>query len=102
MVQAQQEGSVVRKASLRKTGVVVSDKMEKSVVVAVQRLVPHPLYQKRVRLTKRFLAHDEGNRCKVGDKVIIVETRPLSSRKRWRVAEILTHAAGSPASEKGT
>jgi small subunit ribosomal protein S17 len=78
------------KPALRKVGLVVSEKMDKTVVVAVERLVPHPRYQKRVRLTKRFLAHDAENKCHVGDKVVIMETRPLSKRKRWRVCEILT------------
>lgn len=80
------------KPALRKTGLVVSEKMDKTVVVAVQRMVAHPRYKKRLRLTKRFLAHDEHSRCHVGDKVIIVETRPLSKHKRWRVCEILTSA----------
>ncbi len=62
--------------------------MEKTVVVAVDRLVPHPRYGKRQRRTSTFLAHDESNRCKVGDQVTIVETRPLSKKKRWRVSEI--------------
>lgn len=78
------------KPALRKTGLVVSEKMDKTVVVAVQRMVAHRRYKKRLRLTKRFLAHDEHSRCHVGDKVIIVETRPLSKHKRWRVCEILT------------
>jgi len=78
------------KPAMRKVGLVVSEKMDKTVVVAVQRLVPHPRYEKRVRLTKRFLAHDEHNRCHVGDKVVISETRPLSKHKRWRVCEILS------------
>ena len=75
----------------RKTrvGVVVSDKMDKTVVVAVESLVPHPLYGKRIRRTKKFMAHDENNECRVGDKVRIMETRPLSRHKRWRVVEIL-------------
>ena len=81
---AQQRGN-------RKTrvGVVVSDKMDKTVVVAVERLVSHPLYGKRIRRTKKFMAHDEENRCRVGDRVRIMETRPLSRHKRWRVVEIL-------------
>ncbi|PZN13386.1 MAG: 30S ribosomal protein S17 [Bacillota bacterium] len=70
-------------------GIVVSDKMDKTVVVAVERLVPHPLYGKRIRRTKKFMAHDENNECRVGDKVRIMETRPLSRHKRWRVVEIL-------------
>ena len=70
-------------------GVVVSDKMNKSVVVEVQRRITHPLYRKIVRVKKRFMAHDEGNACAVGDRVRIVESRPLSRRKRWRVKERL-------------
>lgn len=80
--------------NLRKTrvGVVTSDKMDKTVVVAVETLVQHPLYKKRVRRTKKFKAHDEQNQCKVGDKVRIMETRPLSKDKRWRVVEIIESA----------
>jgi small subunit ribosomal protein S17 len=76
---------------LRKTrvGVVVRDKMDKSVIVEVSRTVLHPTYQKYVRKRTRFMAHDETNECKVGDKVRIVESRPLSRRKRWRVQEKL-------------
>ncbi|NOX36122.1 MAG: 30S ribosomal protein S17 [Calditrichaeota bacterium] len=76
---------------IRKTrvGVVVSDKMDKTVVVAVERLVKHPLYKKYIKRTKKFKAHDERNECQVGDKVKIMETRPLSKTKRWRVVEIL-------------
>ena len=78
----------------RKTrvGVVVSDKMDKTVVVAVESLVPHPLYGKRIRRTKKFMAHDENNQCGVGDRVLLMETRPLSATKRWRVVEILEKA----------
>jgi small subunit ribosomal protein S17 len=71
-------------------GLVVSDKMAKTVVVAVETRKVHPLYKKAVRLTKKYKAHDENNACKVGDKVKIVETRPLSKEKRWRVAEIMS------------
>ncbi|MBP2016922.1 small subunit ribosomal protein S17 [Symbiobacterium terraclitae] len=80
--------------NLRKTrvGVVTSDKMDKTVVVAVETLVQHPLYKKRIRRTKKFKAHDEQNQCKVGDKVRIMETRPLSKDKRWRVVEIIESA----------
>ena len=76
---------------LRKTreGVVISDKMDKSVIVEVSRTVLHPTYQKYVRKRTRFMAHDETNECKVGDKVRIVESRPLSRRKRWRIQEKL-------------
>ena len=70
-------------------GVVISDKMDKSVIVEVSRTVLHPLYQKYVRKRTRFMAHDETNACKVGDKVRIVESRPLSRRKRWRIQEKL-------------
>jgi small subunit ribosomal protein S17 len=70
-------------------GVVVSDKMDKSVIVEVSRTVLHPTYQKYVRKRTRFMAHDETNACKVGDKVRIVESRPLSRRKRWRIQEKL-------------
>ncbi|MCL8206519.1 MAG: 30S ribosomal protein S17 [Actinomycetia bacterium] len=73
-------------------GRVVSDKMDKTVVVAVERLVAHPLYKRRIRRTKKFKAHDEHNACRTGDTVKIVETRPLSKEKRWRVVEILSRA----------
>jgi small subunit ribosomal protein S17 len=76
---------------LRKTriGIVVSDRMDKSVIVEVTRTVQHPLYNKYVRRRTRFMAHDEENACRNGDKVRIVETRPMSRRKRWRVQEKL-------------
>jgi small subunit ribosomal protein S17 len=70
-------------------GVVVSDKMDKSVIVEVSRTVLHPTYQKYVRKRTRFMAHDETNACKVGDRVRIIESRPLSRRKRWRIQEKL-------------
>ncbi len=73
-------------------GVVVSDKMDKTVVVAVDRLVRHPLYKKVVRRTSKFYAHDEFNECRVGDIVEIMETRPLSKLKRWRVVKIVQRA----------
>ena len=75
-----------------RTGLVVSDKMEKTVVVAIERRVPHPVYGKMVTRTKRLKAHDEENSAKVGDTVRIVETRPLSKDKRWRVVEIMQRA----------
>jgi len=71
-------------------GVVVSDKMQKTVVVSVESVKHHRLYHKTLRRTKRYKAHDEHNECRLGDRVRIVETRPLSKEKRWRVAEILT------------
>lgn len=79
---------------VRKTreGVVVSDKMDKTVVVEVKRLVSHPLYHKIIRRRKKFKAHDPENTCQVGDKVVIEETRPLSRDKRWRVKEVLEKA----------
>ena len=79
----------------RKTlvGVVASDKMDKTVVVAVNRLVLHPVYKKYIRKNKKVKAHDERNECHTGDKVLLVETRPLSKEKRWRVKEILEKAA---------
>ena len=69
-------------------GLVVSDRMDKTVVVAVETRKVHPLYKKAIRVTKKYKAHDENNSCKIGDKVKIVETRPLSKDKRWRVTEI--------------
>lgn len=72
-----------------RVGKVVSDKMNKTVVVAVERRVPHALYNKPMVSTKRFKAHDENNECQIGDTVKIVETRPLSKDKCWRVVEIL-------------
>ena len=72
-----------------RVGKVVSDKMDKTVVVAVERKVPHALYNKPMVSTKRFKAHDENNECQVGDTVKIVETRPLSKDKCWRVVEII-------------
>lgn len=73
-------------------GVVVSSKMEKTVVVAVERKEKHPLYGKYVKTTARFVAHDEKNECGEGDKVIIMETRPLSKTKNWRVTKIVEKA----------
>ena len=70
-------------------GEVVSDKMEKTVVVTVETFVRHPLYGRRVKRTKRFKAHDANNQCRTGDRVKIMETRPLSKEKRWRVVEVL-------------
>ena len=80
--------------NLRKTtiGKVVSNKMDKTVVVAVEDSVRHPLYNKIVKRTKTFKAHDENNACGVGDRVLIMETRPLSKDKRWRVVEIIEKA----------
>jgi len=72
-----------------RVGIIVSNAMEKSVVVQVSYLVAHKLYKKRIKKSSKFMAHDEKNICEVGDKVKIVSTRPLSKRKRWEVAEII-------------
>ena len=72
-----------------RTGIVVSDKMDKTVVVAVDDSVRHSLYGKSVKRTKKFKAHDENNECNIGDRVRIMETRPLSKDKRWRVVKIV-------------
>ena len=75
-----------------RTGVVVSDKMDKTVVVAISELVKHDLYGKTTKRTKRLKAHDENNACGVGDTVALMETRPLSKDKHWRVVEIIEKA----------
>ncbi|HBG38007.1 MAG TPA: 30S ribosomal protein S17 [Clostridiaceae bacterium] len=75
-----------------KTGKVVSDKMNKTIVVAVEKRVRHPLYGKTLKLTTKFKAHDENNEAKIGDTVKIMETRPLSKEKRWRLVEITEKA----------
>ncbi len=72
-----------------RVGKVVSDKMDKTIVVAVERSTRHPLYGKTIRKTKKYKVHDEGNECRIGDKVRIMETRPLSKEKRWRLVEIV-------------
>jgi len=84
----------VSERNLRKTqtGVVVSDKMDKTVVVAIVDNVRHPLYKKIIKRTVKYKAHDENNACGIGDKVLIMETRPLSKDKRWRVVEIVEKA----------
>jgi small subunit ribosomal protein S17 len=83
----------------QKVGRVVSDKMDKTIVVSVERLSRHPLYKRVIRVTTKFKAHDERNEARIGDTVRIVESRPLSATKRWRLAEIVNHAgdgAGEP------
>lgn len=77
------------KRSTSKIGTVVSDKMDKTVVVAVENRKMHPVYFKYVKRTSKFFAHDESNECNVGDRVVIEESRPLSRRKRWTVARII-------------
>jgi small subunit ribosomal protein S17 len=76
-----------------RVGVVTSDKMEKTVIVMVNRLVLHPIYKKYVRKRKKIKAHDEQKQCHLGDKVLLIETRPLSREKRWRVKKVLERAA---------
>ncbi len=80
--------------NLRKTrvGRVVSDKMDKTIVVAIEDNVKHPLYKKIIKNTVRLKVHDENNECKVGDRVLVMETRPLSKDKRWRLVEIIEKA----------
>ena len=75
-----------------KVGRVVSDKMDKTIVVSIERLARHPLYKRVVRLTSKFKAHDEANEAKVGDTVLIEESRPLSATKRWRLIEVVSRA----------
>ena len=88
------EGTTSEQRGYRKVreGYVVSDKMDKTVVVAVEDRVKHPKYGKVLRRTKKYKAHDEKNACGVGDRVLLMETRPTSATKRWRVAEILEKA----------
>ena len=76
-----------------KEGVVVSDAMQKTRVVRIERVYRHPRYQRVIRMSKKLKAHDEGNESKVGDRVLIEETRPLSKEKRWRIRQILGRAA---------
>jgi|UniRef100_UPI003783414C small subunit ribosomal protein S17 len=85
--------TVPEKKAVRKTrvGVVVSDKMTKTIVVEVERRVPHPQFKKIVRKTSKFYAHDESEQAKEGDKVLIAETRPLSKLKRWELVEVQKH-----------
>jgi small subunit ribosomal protein S17 len=75
-----------------RVGLIVSDRADKTVTVSVEALVRHPMYKKRVRRSRKFMVHDEGNEARVGDTVRIVETRPLSARKRWRLANIISRA----------
>jgi small subunit ribosomal protein S17 len=84
--------AVTRNSRKTRVGVVVSDKMEKTVVVSIERRVQHPVYGKMIRRTKKLKAHDERNDAKAGDTVRIMETRPLSKDKRWRVVEIVERA----------
>ena len=92
MAEMTDEKAIERNARKSRTGIVVSDKMEKTVVVAIERRVPHPIYGKMITRTKRLKVHDEENSAKTGDTVRIVETRPLSKDKRWRLVEIVDRA----------
>jgi small subunit ribosomal protein S17 len=92
MAETQNAQTMTRAARKTRTGIVVSDKMEKTVVVSIERRVQHPVYGKMVRRTKRLKAHDENNDAKTGDTVRIMETRPMSKDKRWRVVEIVERA----------
>ena len=74
------------------SGTVISNKMDRTVVVQVERLVKHPMYKKYIRRRNKFRAHDKGNACQIGDRVTIIETRPLSKTKRWRVSQIVEKA----------
>jgi len=87
-----QNAAVERNSRKTRVGMVVSDKMQKTVVVSIERRVQHPVYGKMVRRTKKLKAHDEQNEAKTGDTVRIMETRPLSKDKRWRVVEIIERA----------
>jgi small subunit ribosomal protein S17 len=82
----------IRNLRKQRIGLVTSDKMDKTVTVMVERRLKHPMYGKFVKKTNKFAAHDEQNSCNVGDKVLIMETRPLSKRKRWRLVEIIERA----------
>lgn len=86
------EQAVTRNLRKERVGLVVSNKMDKSIVVAVERRRKHPMYGKFIKLTTKFHAHDEKNDCNEGDKVRIMETRPLSKTKNWRLVEILERA----------
>jgi small subunit ribosomal protein S17 len=84
----------MEKRNLRKerTGIVVSNKMDKSIVVQIERKVKHPMYGKYIKKTNKFVAHDEKNDCNIGDTVLIMETKPLSKNKNWRLVEIIERA----------
>jgi small subunit ribosomal protein S17 len=84
--------STERNLRKTKTGLVTSNKMNKSIVVAVERKEKHPIYGKFINKTNKFMAHDEANTCGIGDKVLIMETRPLSKNKKWRLVEVLEKA----------
>ena len=76
-----------------KVGIVVSNKMDKTIVVQVESRFPHPIYSKTMVKTKKYLAHDETEQCSIGDEVLVQETRPLSKRKRWKLVEVLSKSS---------
>jgi len=92
MMSETNENAVERNRRKTREGLVVSDKMDKTVVVAVEDRVKHPLYGKVMRRSSKLKAHDEQNACGIGDRVLLMETRPLSATKRWRVVEIIEKA----------
>jgi len=83
---------LAKKIARTETGVVVSDKMDKTIVVKITRTVQHPIYKKYIRRTSKFHAHDENNTCRIGDTVVIKESRPISKTKSWVLAEVVTKA----------
>ena len=85
----------IKRRKAMKTGVVTSDKMDKSVVVRVDRTMKHKVYKRYVRRSTKFMAHDETNQCRIGDTVEIIESRPLSLRKRWRVCRVVRKVTGA-------
>ncbi|MBR9978555.1 MAG: 30S ribosomal protein S17 [Bacteroidetes bacterium] len=89
---AEQGTTVTRNTRKTRVGIVVSTKMNKTIIVTIERHVPHPLYKKYYKTTKRLHVHDEHSTAGVGDKVLIMETRPLSKQKRWRLVEIVERA----------
>jgi len=92
MENAMAEQPTTRNFRKTRIGVVVSTKMEKTITVSIERQVPHPLYKKYFKTTKKYLVHDENSTAELGDKVLIMETRPLSKRKCWRLVEIVERA----------
>lgn len=84
----------MRQRIKQREGTVVSAKMQKTVVVLVERLIQHPVYGKRIRQSRRFKAHDARSECREGDRVLIIESRPLSKDKRWRVSRVIARVAG--------
>ena len=94
------DGEPIRRNRKRQVGIVTSDRCDKTITVACVRTLKHPLYGKYLRRTKKFLAHDEENAALVGDRVEIMEARPLSKRKRWRLVQIVERAHGGPPVER--